>query len=435
MSLKLAKHLNLVHDCKMRTIMKLEELKTIKQVSEFVDGTQKVIFQVKESKSEKYAFITKELVRWKYSKRCKKDKSVLLLFLKKVTGYSKSQMTRLIKQYIKNGKIVYHHVARKGFKQKYTDDDIRALAKLDARHDKPCGQTVKKLLERAFKVFDEKQYQRLATNSVSHIYNLRAKTIYQRMNKHFQATKSKTSSIGERRKPVSNGEPGYIRIDTVHQGDKGKTKGVYHINAVDEVTQYEVVYSVERISEQFMIPALAYMLEFFPFKIKGFHSDNGSEYVNKNVAELLEKLRIEFTKSRARHSNDNALAESKNASIIRKVLGYIHIPQHHAELLNKFNQRYLNPHINYHRPCLFPQTIVDKKGKEKKKYPYDLMDTPYEKLKSLEKAASYLKAGISFETMDKIAGIITDNQSADLLQQARSELFNTIDERDLKLAK
>jgi transposase InsO family protein len=184
-----------------------------------------------------------------------------------------------------------------------------------------------------------------------------------------------------------------------------------------------------------MIPALAYMLEFFPFKIKGFHSDNGSEYINKNVAELLEKLRIEFTKSRARHSNDNALAESKNASIIRKVLGYIHIPQHHAELLNTFNQRYLNPHINYHRPCLFPQTIVDKKGKEKKKYPYDLMDTPYEKLKSLEKAASYLKAGISFETMDKIAGIITDNQSADLLQQARSELFNTIDERDLKLAK
>jgi len=149
-----------------------------------------------------------------------------------------------------------------------------------------------------------------------------------------------------------------------------------------------------------MIPALAYMLDFFPFKIKGFHSDNSSEYINKNVAELLEKLRIEFTKSRARHSNDNALAESKNASIIRKILGYIHIPQHHAELLNKFNQRDLNPHINYHRPCLFPQTIIDKKGKEKKKSPYELMDTPYEKLKSLENAENHLKPSITFEMMD-----------------------------------
>jgi len=415
--------------------MKLEELKTIKQLIEFVDGTQKVIFQIKGSKSEKYTFITNQLVKWKYSKRSKKDKSAILLYLRKVTGYSKSQMTRLIRQYIKSGRITYSHAAPKGFKQKYTSDDIRTLAKLDARHDKPCGQTVKKLLERAFKVFDEKQYERLATISVSHIYNLRAKPIYQRMNQQFQATKSKPSSIGERRKPNANGEPGYIRIDTVHQGDKGKTKGVYHINAVDEVTQYEVVYSVERISEQFMIPALAYMLEFFPFKVKGFHSDNGSEYINSKVAELLEKLRIEFTKSRPRHSNDNALAESKNASIIRKILGYIHIPQHHAELLNKFNQRYLNPHINYHRPCLFPQTIVDKKGKEKKKYPYNLMNTPYEKLKSLDNAKDYLKAGIIFETMDKIACKITDNQSADLLQQARSELFNTIDELDLKLAK
>lgn len=419
----------------MRTIMKLEELRTIKQLSKFVDGTQKVIFQIKDNKSKKYAFITKQLVRWQYSKRCKKDKSVIILFLRKVTGYSRSQITRLIGQYIKNGRISYRHVVQKGFKQKYTNDDICALAKLDARHDRPCGQTVKKLLERAFKVFDEKQYERLASISVSHIYNLRAKTIYQRMNQQFQATKSKPSSIGERRKPKANGKPGYIRIDTVHQGDKGKTKGVYHINAVDEVTQYEVVYSVERISEQFMIPALAYMLEFFPFKVKGFHSDNGSEYINKNVAKLLEKLHIEFTKSRARHSNDNALAESKNASIVRKVLGYIHIPQHHAELLNKFNQRYLNPHINYHRPCLFPKTIVDKKGKEKKKYPYQLMDTPYEKLKSLNNAKDYLKEGVSFGTIDKIAGIITDNQSADLLQQARSELFNTIDERDLKLAK
>jgi hypothetical protein len=52
---------------------------------------------------------------------------------------------------------------------------------------------------------------------------------------------------------VANGKPGYIRIDTVHQGDLDGCKGVYHINAVDEVTQIEIVVSVEKISEQYFM--------------------------------------------------------------------------------------------------------------------------------------------------------------------------------------
>ena len=80
--------------------------------------------------------------------------------------------------------------------------------------------------------------------------------------------------------------------------------------------------SVERISERFLIPVLETILETFPFAIQGFHADNGSEYINRRVAELLNKLNIEFTKSRPRHSNDNALPESKNASVVRKHLGW-----------------------------------------------------------------------------------------------------------------
>ncbi len=142
------------------------------------------------------------------------------------------------------------------------------------------------------------------------------------MNQRYRFTKTSPTkvNISERKKPFPHGQPGYIRIDTVHQGDLDKRKGVYHINAVDEVTQMEVVVSVEKISEHYMIPALEQIIEQLPFKIKGFHSDNGSEYVNRNVAKLLNKLNIEFTKSRSRQSNDNALAEGKNAHIVRKCL-------------------------------------------------------------------------------------------------------------------
>ena len=235
----------------------------------------------------------------------KKDKGVVISYLRKVTGYSRSQTTRLIKKYIKDGKIIFKHLATKGFEKKYTNADIRILAKLDAWHDKPCGQTVKKLCERAFQVFHEKEFEILSGISTSHLYYLRAKPIYQRLNMHFEKTKSKPSSIGERRKPQADGKPGHIRIDTVHQGDLGKKKGVYHINVIDEVTQFEVVYSVEKITEQYMIPALEYILSFFLFKISGFHSDNGSEYINQFLVKILNKLNNEFTKSRPRHSKDN----------------------------------------------------------------------------------------------------------------------------------
>lgn len=171
---------------------------------------------------------------------------------------------------------------------------------------------------------------------------------------------------------------------------------MYHINAADYVTQMQLVVTCEKISEAYLLPVIRQLLAGFPFVILGFHSDNGSEYINYRVAKLLEKLRVEFTKSRPHHSNDNALAESKNASVVRKHLGYAHIPQHCASLANAFCAGYLNPYANFHRPCFFHETITDAKGKERKRYRYQDMKTPYEKFKSLPNASDYLKPGVTF---------------------------------------
>jgi hypothetical protein len=124
----------------------------------------------------------------------------------------------------------------------------------------------------------------------------------------FTKTQSRKVSIGLWHKPEPNSQPGYIRIDSVNQGDPDKQKSVYHINAVDEVTQFEMVGSVEKISERYLIPILEQMLDSFLFAIKGFHADNGSEYIDRYVVALLRKLLIEFTKSRSRQTNDNAIS-------------------------------------------------------------------------------------------------------------------------------
>lgn len=410
----------------MKAIMKLEDLTTIEQLTDFLLGTQSVAFSVLSKKDDCYLWIQKELVRFRYLKLSRPGKGVVIRYLMKVSGYSRQQLTRLIAQYRRTGRLLRRQRTVCGFKRKYTLTDVRLLAAMDERHDTPCGPAIKKLCERACQVFGEMDYATLAGISVSHLYNLRKSKSYLRQRHHYRKTRSKPSSIGERRKPRPDGRPGYIRIDTVHQGDLDKHKGVYHINAVDEVTQTEVVCCIEKISELYLMPALAQQLDTFPFTILGFHSDNGSEFINKRVAELLQKMLIEFTKSRSRHSNDNALAESKNGAVIRKLFGHGHIPQRWAPRINDFNQQHLNPYLNFHRPCFFPETRIDDQGKQRKIYPYD-------KLKSLPHAKDYLKPGVSFEILDRIAYKMSDNQAADQLQKARRKLFNTIHGRNIKI--
>ena len=414
--------------------MNAEDLTTIDQLTAFLEGTQPVAFEVSSDKDSRYQWVQRTLVKFHYLSLSKQDKGVLIRYLMKVSGYSRQQITRLVKQYRDSGPLVRKQRTVHGFSRRFTDGDIRLLAAMDERHNSPNGLTMKKLCERACTVFGQEEYQRLASISVAHLYNLRKSTAYLRQRRHLEKTRPRVSPIGERRKPRPDGHPGYIRIDTVHQGDQDRQKGVYHINAVDEVTQMEMVLSVEKISESYLLPILEQLLEDFPFVIQGFHSDNGSEYINQRVAELLEKLRIEFTKSRARQTNDNALAESKNGHVVRKIFGYDHIPQHWASLMNDFNRQHLNPYINYHRPCLFPEVITDHKGKQRKRYPYDLLMTPYDKLKSLPGAENYLKPGLSFEILDGIAHQHSDNEAADQLQQARQQLFKTIHERDQRRA-
>jgi len=406
--------------------MTTTNLKTIEALQAFLDGNQLAAFAVLGSKTERYDFVRKTLIKFSYISLPRKDKGVVIRYLIKMTGYSRQQLTRLIGKYRKTGKIKWTPCLSNGFAKKYTPQDIELLAKTDELHDTPCGQAVKKICERAFDVFDDDQYKRLSELSISHLYNLRDSDRYKKQRRNFTKTQSRQVDIGQRKKPFPDGKPGYIRIDTVHQGDLDKVKGVYHINAVDEITQFEIVCSVEKISEQYLMPVLKQMLLSFPFTILGFHSDNGSEYVNRHVAKLLQKLFIEFTKSRSRHSNDNALAESKNASVVRKVFGYTHIPQKWATEINAFNRKYLNPYINYHRPCFFPETVTDSKGKQRKIYHYKDMMTPYDKLKSLSDVEQYLKPEVSLEILDEYAMKMSDNKAASELQKARKNLFSLI---------
>lgn len=396
---------------------------SISQIKEFIKVARDISFQGA-SRQEKYQWIAEIINRFQYFSLRKKDKSIVKTYMLKMAGLSDAQLTRLIARKKKTGVLVSHLRSRHRFAARYTVSDVALLAKTDLAHSRLSGPATKKIFERESDVFGHQEFTRLKDISIAHLYNLRGRRQYLTQAKFFVPTKPVVSSIGIRRKPDPQGQPGYLRVDTVHQGDLEGEKGVYHINIVDEITQWEVVGAAPGISEYFLAPLLKDLLVQFPFRIIEFHSDNGGEYVNKIVAKILNTLLIRQTKSRARHCNDNALVEGKNGAVVRKHMGYLHIPRTHASRINEFYQTYFNQYLNYHRPCGFATTIVDARGKQKKVY-RDYA-TPLERLRSLKDAAQYLKDGITFEELEHIARAQSDNECAAAMQKAKAELFKKI---------
>ena len=199
---------------------------------------------------------------------------------------------------------------------------------------------------------------------------------------------------------------------------------MYHINAVDTVTQWEVVGCTETISERHLIAVLEAMLHQFPFKILGFHCDNGSEYLNKNVVQLLNKLLVdEFTKSRAYRTTDNALVKGKNGAVVRKHIGYGPIGCEHAESLQKFYTAHFNPYLNFHRPCGFATVKTNASVKVKRTYPHKDYRTPFEKLTTLAGWEKYLKQAIRMEMLKGQADASSDTDAALKMQKAKLALL------------
>lgn len=407
--------------------MQQHTLPTIEELRQFVSGTQSLGLTVAH-KQEAYAWLQQLVVGLGYTQLSKKDKGVVREYAIAVTGYSRAQITRLVGQYLRTGCIELEPAnMRNQFALRYTREDIGLLAELDDAHDRLSGKAAKVLAQRAFVTFGDTRYERLSAISVSHVYNLRGTVTYRSQSHTFTKTQTTTVTIGERRKPRPHGQPGFIRVDTVHQGDKDKEKGVYHINLVDEVTQWEVVVAVERITERYMLPALEAALELFPFVILEFHADNGSEYINRQVAALLKAMLIKLSKSRAYQSGDNGLVETKNGSIIRKALGYAHIPREYAPEINSWYRTWFVPYLNFHRPCGYRVTSVDPKtGRRTHRYPVSGYMVPYEKLKSLPNAKQYLKQGICFEQLDALAYAESDTAWAIAMNNAKDQLLKAL---------
>jgi len=394
---------------------------SLEQIQAFLDGSQELQFEASDLQ-ELYAWTERTLVQQEYGSMGRRERGLVRLYVAKMTGLGRAQVTRLISQYKTSGVVRAKAYRRHRFATRYGAKDIALLAEMDEVHETLSGPATQKLLERAYHDYHDVRYRNIAGISVAHLYRLRGTRVYRQHRVVCQPTRPTPVSIGERRRPDPQGRPGYLRVDTVHQGDDlDGSKGLFHINVVDEVTQWEVLIAVPQISEMYLIPALEAVLEQFPFAIRGFHSDCGSEYINHTVARLLKKLLVEQTKSRPYHSNDNGLVEAKNGAVVRKHMGHWYIGSEHAESVTQFYREYFNPYVNFHRPCAVPEIEIGEKGKRKRVYRW--YATPWQVLRQLPGVAEYLKAGVTLEALDQQARAHSDTEAARQMQQAKRRLF------------
>jgi hypothetical protein len=402
----------------MKLNMNESMLSNILEIKEFIKLNKSKLLINEDTILNNYNIISNTLFRFRYDKLVKKEKNILKLYLKMITNYSDGNINKLISKWKVKGEIVVKERTQNTFPRKYFVEDIYRLVEVSNLYNNQNAKALIIIFKNMYGLYGDERFVRLKDISASHIYNLKKTNIFKSNTLLYTKTSPSRVDVGLRVKPENAGKPGYLRVDSVHQGDLDKVKGVYHITIVDEVTQVTFLDCVPFIREEYMLIVLKDLIKMFPFPVINFHSDNGSEYINYSVSKILTELNISQTKSRPRQSGDNGLVESKNGSIVRKQMGYMHIPSRHAYKINEFYKKYLNDFNNYHRVSGYATDTVDKRGKVKKVY--DIYQTPIDKLLSLNLPF------VDNQKLKKKQLEYTHLEHALLVKEAKSKLFKEI---------
>ena len=207
--------------------MKAGEKQSLEQIQAFLEATGEVDFKA-DGQEEVYAWLGRVLKGQEYGHLSKGKKGLVRQYIIKMTALSRAQATRRISQWMGTGSLHVKPRRRVRFTPRFTRADIELLAQVDEAHETLSGPATLKILHRGYHDFADLRFERLSSISVAHIYNLRKARVYRERRINIEKTRPTKVMLGERRRPEPNGKPGYIRIDTVHQGDLDGVKGVYH---------------------------------------------------------------------------------------------------------------------------------------------------------------------------------------------------------------
>jgi len=152
----------------MQITMDDSRITTVSELQVFLTGAQRTALSLKNaSLVTKYSFIQKAIKRFSYATLAKKEKRIVYLYLRKITGYKKAQLYRLLAKAEKGilKPTPYHRVKPHTI---YTSFDIKRLETTDELHLRLSELATKEILRREYEVFGKQEYQKIANISHAH---------------------------------------------------------------------------------------------------------------------------------------------------------------------------------------------------------------------------------------------------------------------------
>ena len=230
-----------------------------------------------------------------------------------------------------------------------------------------------------------------------------------------------------RRGPWENSEPGYGEIDTVvHCGISLSGSMAYTVNFVDIATFWSESAAQIDKGQQRTKNSIASIKNRLPFPLRGLDPDSGSEFINWHLKEWCDQEKIELTRSRPNHKNDNAHIEQRNFTNVRKLLGYSRIDTSEAvELMNELYCGAWRLYVNFFQPVM--QCTEKKRIGSKYVRRYDTAKTPYQRLLEDNRIDDHIKRTLNmvYATLNPRLLRLEINRLVRLLFETQKRLRNT----------
>jgi hypothetical protein len=326
----------------------------------------------------------------RYLESEKEEKGKILDEYCEVCGYNRKYAIRLLnkKPYLKSDK-----TERRGRPNEYNTDSIRKyLITVWKVTNLICSKRMKAILTQWLPYY-ESRYGRLEEIERGLIERISPKTIDRilkpcrtKYGKRGLST-TRPGSIIKQMIPIKTSQwdetrPGFFEADTVaHCGGSISGNFGYTVNLVDIATGWSIQRAILGKGEYGVLNVLQQIETVLPFKILGFDSDNGNEFINWPILKYFRHRTrpVEYTRSRPYGKNDNAHIEEKNWTIVRQYFGYrrIETPKAVARM-NKLYSNELYYFLNYFIPSM---KLIDKQriGSKIIKH-HDNPQTPYARL-------------------------------------------------------
>ena len=325
----------------------------------------------------------------KYYLGSKKQKGFIIDELVELSGFNRSYATRTLRSISHKPKT---KTKRKSGRNTYYDDQVRkVLEKIWEVMDYLCGKRLAPIIPEIISKLEAFGEIQIPEETRDKLIGISASTVDRLLRPAKKKIGRKGTSTTKQGKylidqiPIKtfaewdNTVPGYAQIDLVaHNGGNVYGGFLSTLNSTDVSTGWTTCILVKDKTRLQMLKGLIRMRSSFPFPLKGFHSDNGAEFINETIVAFKEKYNLEFTRGRAYKKNDNPHIEQKNYTIVRRNTGYLRYDQpEHGKILTELYE-YLNLYVNYFQPIMILQEKHRVGAKAYRKYDYP--KTPYQRV-------------------------------------------------------